>query len=479
MEDMAFASILPEIVMLAGLVANLLTGLFLPRRRQWLVAVGAAVTLVGAIVATLVVSPAEQPVFAGTIAADRVHDFARIVILAGALAVVALAFDPVRGHAREAEFHVLVLFSALGATILAGATDLMLVVVAYLLSSVPLYTLTAFDKTPRSTEAAMKFLLMGALLGVTMLYGFAFLYGAGGATAYGELAAGLDPRLRGALIVGTVGALAGFAFKLGAVPAHFWVPDVTAGAPIAVAAYVTTIPKVAALVALARLVSLLPSEAANWPLAIALLATLSMTLGNLAAFWQETPRRLLAYSTIAQIGYLLMAVAVLGRSELALPGLLFYAAAYAAMNLGAFAVVAAVPQAERLDGYSGLARYHPAIAAALTLCLLSLIGIPPLGGFVGKLLVFAAAWDGGLAWLVVIGAINTVLSVFYYFRWIALMFGRATAPEASYRMQGAVPPLPKTVAIGAALLILLLGIGAQWILSSLDLVQLAGVTVAE
>ncbi len=469
---MAFGAILPEILLLGGLVANLVVGLFLPRRRQWLIAAGAAATLVAGIVAALAVPPSEQPVFAGTVAADRVHDFARIVIMAGALGVVATAFQAVRGHAREAEFHVLVLFSALGATTLAGATDLMLLVVAYLLSSVPLYTLTAFDKTPGGTEAAMKFLLMGALLGVTMLYGFAFLYGVGGATAYGELAAGIDPRLRGALIVGTVGMLAGLAFKLGAVPAHFWVPDVAAAAPIAVAAYVTTIPKVAALVALARLVSLLPPEAVNWPLAIALLATASMTLGNLAAFWQETPRRLLAYSSIAQIGYLLMAVAVIGRSDLALPGLLIYAAAYAAMNIGAFAAVAAMPQADRLDGYAGVARRRPALAAALTLCLLSLIGIPPLGGFVGKLTVFAAAWDGGFGWLVLVGAVNTVLSVFYYFRWIALMFLGEPAPVEAGGA-GAGPSMPQTVAICGALLTLLIGLGAHWVLSPLELADVS------
>lgn len=465
MEDMEVLAILPEIILLAGLVVCLVTGLFVPRRRQWLIALGAGATLLLAIAATIAVAPSPAPVFGATIAADAAHDFARVVILAGALAILALAAGDVRGHAREAEFYVLILFSTLGATILAGATDLMLVVVAYLLSSAPLYTLGAFRKDAAGTEAAMKLFLMAALAGVAMLMGFAYLYGAGGATAYGEIAAaGLDPGLRSILIAATVLALAGYAFKLGAVPAHFWVPDVAAAAPISIAAYVTTIPKIAALLALARLVSLLPEAIVGWPLAVAALAAASMTLGNLAAFWQESPRRLLAYSSIAQIGYILMAVAVLERSALAMPGLLAYAAAYAAMNIGAFAVVAALPNARKIDDYAGLGFRHPLLAGALVVCVLSLIGIPPLGGFLGKLVVFAAAWQGGLVWLVVLGALNTVVSVFYYFRWIVQTI--RPGPDGEADEERIVAPLPAAIAVLAAGASLTIGLAGQWVIAA-------------
>lgn len=464
MEGMQPSAIVPELIVLAGSVLALVTGLFVPRRRQWLIAAGAVATLALALAAAVLAMATDpQLVFAGTFAADGLTAMARIVILAGTLLVVGLAFEPLRGHARETEFYVLLLFSVLGSLLLAGAADLMLVIVAYLLSSIPLYTLTAFEKNAAGTEAAMKFLLMGGLLGIIMLYGFAFLYGLGGATTYSELAAGIDGEVRGALLVGLIAGSAGLAFKLGATPAHFWVPDVTAGAPAAVAAYVTTLPKIAALAAVARLFhEVVPEAIIDWRLLVALLAVASMTLGNLAAFWQETPRRLLAYSSISQIGYLLMAVVVIGRSELAFSGLFYYAGAYAAMNLGAFAVVAALPQAGRLGDYSNLARRQPALALALTVCLLSLIGIPPLAGFVGKLAVFSAAWDGGYAWLTVLAALNTVVSVFYYFRWIAITY-RQPADESAAPIQP-VYAIARTVACCAALAVLALGLGAQGLL---------------
>jgi NADH-quinone oxidoreductase subunit N len=213
------------------------------------------------------------------------------------------------------------------------------------------------------------------------------------------------------------------------VPGHFWVPDVTDGTPPAVAAIVTTIPKIGGLVAMYRLLSTaVPVDALDWPSLVAVLAAASMTLGNLAAFFQSSVQRLHAYSTISQVGYLLVVVAVAGRADLAQPALLFYAAGYAVTNLGAFAVVAGLPHARTIEDYRGMARRHPALAVALAVCLLGLIGTPPTAVFVGKLVVFTAAVDGGFAWLAVLAVLNTVASVFYYLRWIAPTF-RGTDPE--------------------------------------------------
>jgi len=443
-------ALIPEIALLVGAVIGLVTGLFVPRRRQWVVAVIAAASLLAAIAAAVVdLARGDQRVFDDTYAVDTALGVARIVVAAATLLVLALSVERIRGHRCKAEFSVLLLFASLGTILLAGAADLMLVVVAYLLASLPLYTLAGFERTAAGTEAALKYFLLGAFLGVLMLFGFTLLYGATGATGYTQLAEGLATAPASLVAVGLVLGLAGLAFKLGAVPAQFWVPDVVDGAPSPVAAYVSTLPKIGALIATTRLlVEAIPAERVDWPLLIAVLAAASMTLGNLAAFWQTSVKRLLAYSTISQVGYLLMAVAVAERSDLALPGLLFYAAAYAAMNLGAFAVVVELPRARTLGDFAGLARRHRGLAFVLLICLLSLIGVPPLGGFLGKLAVFTAALDGGMAWLVILAAVNTVASVFYYLRWIGPAF--LQAPAADDESEGSPQPAEdRLVALGS------------------------------
>ncbi|MDX8143217.1 proton-conducting transporter membrane subunit [Lentzea sp. BCCO 10_0061] len=224
-----------------------------------------------------------------------------------------------------------------------------------------------------------------------------------------------------AVAVGTIALLAGLLFKIGAVLAHFWVPDVTEGARPVVAVFVTTY----------RLVTMpLRDAGIDWSLLIAVIAAATMTLGNLAAFFQDNVRRLLTYSTISQVGYLLMAVAVAERADLALPSVLLYLAAYAITNLGAFAVVCALPAAVTLEDYRGLVRERPWLAVSLVVCLLGLIGTPPAAVFAGKLTVFTAALDGGLLWLVVLGAVNTVASLFYYLRWVVPAV-RGEAPGTS------------------------------------------------
>ncbi|MDP8908757.1 MAG: NADH-quinone oxidoreductase subunit N, partial [Chloroflexota bacterium] len=207
------------------------------------------------------------------------------------------------------------------------------------------------------------------------------------------------------------------------VPFHFWTPDTYEGAPLAVAAYLSVLPKIAGLVALARVLPLaLPDGAAGWPTAIAVIAAATMTLGNLAALPQRNVIRLLAYSSIAQSGYLLMGVAALDGSDLALPALVYYAIAYAAMNLAAFAVLLAVQRERRsvdISAFAGLGRAHPWWTAALAVSLLSLFGLPPLAGFVAKLEVFKAAIDAGQAWLAVVAIANTVVSLYYYLKVLA------------------------------------------------------------
>lgn len=420
------AALLPEVFLALAAIGGLLLGGWLPRRRQWPVRLLIALACLGGIAATAVaMTQRAQTVFGGAYTVDIATNFARLVVLAATLLAICLSIETVTGWARESEFFVLMTLGSLGTVVLAGANDLLVLAAGYLLASIPLYALAGFRKDSPGTEAALKYYLLGALFSVLLLVGVTVLFGVGTGTDYATLAGTLPDAPRGAVAVGLVAVLAGLLFKVGAVPAQFWVPDVTEGSSTPVAAFVTTIPKVGALLATYRLLNqAIPDSTVDWPLLVAVVAAASMTLGNLAAFFQDNARRLLAYSTISQVGYLLMAVAAAGRADLALPSLAYYLAGYAVTNLGAFAVVAELPRASNLGDYTGLFFRHRWLALSLVVLLLGLVGTPPSAVFVGKLTVFTAAFDAGLSWLVVLAAVNTVASVFYYLRWIAPMFQR-------------------------------------------------------
>lgn len=424
------ADIAPELALLGGAVVGLLLGMFAPRRRQWLVGVVAALALVVALVTAAVAIGRPNGMAFDSYALDPLTHAARLIVAAATLLTLPIAAGHVRGAPREAEFYVLLLLGALGATVLAGADDLLLLIAAYLLASVPLYALTGFAKDGPGTEATLKYYLMGALLGIIMLTGVTLLLGGVGATAYPGLAHGAGSAPRALVAAGAAATLAGLFFKAGAVPAQFWVPDVVDGTRPPVAAFVTTIPKIGALIAVYRLIGVALDDAdVHLRLLIAIVAAATMTLGNLAAFFQRSVRRLLAYSTVSQVGYLLMGVAAAHASG-ARPALVYYLAAYAAANLGAFAVVAALPRLTTIADYRGLIRTRPLLALSLIICLLALIGTPPTGVFVGKLTIFTAAIDAGYLWLAVLAVVNTVASVFYYLRWIAPVFGDRPATPA-------------------------------------------------
>lgn len=431
--------ILPEVLLAAAAVFGLLLGAWLPRRRQWLVGLLAAVAAGAGIVAAAVAAARpDLTAFGEAFTVDPVTSTSRIVVLGAVLLALALFTGPFHAHPRESETYVLLQLSALGALVMAGTQDLLLLAAGYLLASVPAYTLAGFRKDGPGTEAALKYYVIGALLGVLMLAGITVLYAAGRATGYPLLGPSLPEAPEALVAAGTVGLLAGVLFKAGAVPAHFWVPDAIQGSTAPVAAFLTTIPKIGALAALLRLgEAVLADSGMPWAAVISVVAAASMTLGNLAAFFQDDVKRLLAYSTISQVGYLLLPVAVAGRSNLAQEALLYYVAAYAVTNLGAFAVVCALPRATRLADYRGLARRRPLLAASLVICLLGLVGTPPTAVFVGKLEAFSAAFDGGYAWLAVLAALNTVASLFYYLRWIVPAVSRGGGHALAGGEQGA------------------------------------------
>lgn len=361
--------------------------------------------------------------FGGAFSADAFSLwFKRVFLAAGALACL-VALDPVeRSFARrQGEYYLLLLCSLLGMCVLASARELVLFVVGFELMSLPLYALAAYAKEEaRSSEAALKLYLVGASSLAVTLLGLAFVYGAAGSTdldAIARVARAGGPETP-LLFLGACVALAGLCFKIGAVPFHMWVPDTYQGAPTAFVAFLSVAPKAAGLAAIARLYldGLAPLGPRYAPV-VAALCGATLLAGNLLALPQTNVKRLLAYSGVAQIGYMLLGL--VARTELGVAMLLFYVATYAFANVGAFGVVQAVGSArgsDDLSAYRGLARTHPALGLALLLFLLSLGGIPFLVGFWAKLGVFVAAWREGHALLVVLGALLAVVAVFYYLR---------------------------------------------------------------
>lgn len=472
--DINLTVLVPEISLALAAVLGLLLSSWIPRRRQWIVrAVAWGSVIVGIIATVFSMLGRDSVTAAGSYTIDISLNAVRIAVLAGTAIVIALGADHFAGDEREGEFYVLVLLGSLGTIVLAGASDLLLLLAGYLLASIPLYALVGFAKDRSGTEAMLKYYLMGALFGVFLLFGVLLMLATGGDTVYTELGKSLARGPMAATAVGILGVTAGLLFKAGAVPAHFWVPDAIDGATTPVAAFISTVPKIGALVALFRLAAVAwPGLPLNLSLIFAILAAMTMTLGNLAAFFQTRVRRLLAYSTISQVGYLLMVLAAVGRSSLALGSLLFYLLGYTVTNLGAFAVVSAFPSYTTLSDYTGLFRKYPWLAVSLIVLLLGLVGTPPTAVFLGKLTAFTAAFGANLGWLVVLAAANTVASVFYYLRWVFPLFqSQSTTMDRaseSRRTSVAVPRVSAGIAIGLAVLSIALGLGANPVLQLLE-----------
>ena len=398
------------------------------------------------------------PALGGMFVQDGLALFAkRLFLTATFIGLLAGLSLPDRAFARRAgEYHLLILGSLLGMLILASARDLILLFLAFELMSIPLYVLTGFLKRDAgAVEASLKFFLVGSVSSAVMAYGLSFVYGATGTTdlaKVAEVAAGAGPLLT----LGLVATLVGFAFKIAAFPFHMWVPDTYEAASTPFVAWLSVTPKAAGFVAIFRVYfEGAGDHAAAWVPVAALLATLTMLAGNLMALPQQNTKRLLAYSGIAQIGYMLVGVAAASASGTAM--VLFYLVAYVFANMGAFLVVEALVRAEGSEAttaFRGLAQRSPLLALAMLLFLLSLGGIPFVAGFWAKLYVFWAATERGLYWLVLLGAILTVVALFYYLLVAKRMY--IEAPERSSRV-----PVAPTLALSVllcALGVLLLGL---------------------
>ncbi|MFQ6112428.1 MAG: NADH-quinone oxidoreductase subunit N, partial [Nitrospinota bacterium] len=359
------------------------------------------------------------------------------------------------------EYYCLILFATMGMILMAGGNNLLTIFLGVEVISISLYVLAGFLKTrARSNEAAVKYFLLGAFATGFLLYGIALIYGATGTTDLTRISAFA---LKGAaqgnilLLAGMALLIVGLGFKLAAVPFHMWTPDVYEGAPTSVTAFMSAGPKAAVFAAFFRIfAAALPQLKPDWTALLWVIAVLTMTLGNVVALAQFNIKRMLAYSSIAHAGYLLIAVVVGDR--LASSGLLFYLLAYTLMNLGAFGVVAALETREGgaldLRDYRGLGYKYPGLAFAMGVFMFSLSGIPPTAGFVGKFYIFSAAVNSGFIWLAVIGVLNSVVSVYFYLRVVVYMYMLEPTREL------AAPPLSIYTVIALILTVLgTLGLG--------------------
>lgn len=424
------APFLPELLLVAGGLACLL----LPVRRQtrWL-GWGTLFLLVAALDLKLwgvLHEPFSQDLFGGWFTLDRFSQLFGFLILVGSAGVAAavLGFRQERGTTLGREFFGLLLLATTALLIVAGARHLFLIYLGLEMVSLLSYCMTGVIKRDSlGTEAALKYFLFGALATGAFLYGLSWIYGLTGTLHLAPAAARMglllheSPWIAGmALFFVTVGV----GFKLSLVPFHMWAPDAYEGAPTPVAAFLSIGPKAAAFAVAVRLFpAALPSDAAFWSPMLAWLAVLSMTIGNLAAVGQTNVKRLLAYSSIAHAGTMLIGIAA--GSSLGLAATFYYLGAYLLMNLGAFTGVILIGNRtgrEDLDAFRGLSRSEPAAALAITVCLLSLAGIPPLAGFFAKLWIFGAALQANLTWLAVAAALNAVVAAFYYMRIVQAMY---------------------------------------------------------
>ena len=366
----------------------------------------------------------------GVFAVDRtMRVYLLICLVSTALcALLSIAYLERRGSLRP-EYYALTLLCAFGMIMIAGSRDLIVIFIGIELMSLPLYILAGFHRSGASSEASMKYFLLGAFSSGFLLFGIALIFGAAGTVNLTELAAANFASNASGMLLGLGAALAfvGLAFKIAAVPFHQWAPDVYHGAPAPVTAFFASAPKAAAFAALYFLFDAAQSLQSGWDGVFAVIACLSMTAGNLIALAQRNVKRMLAYSSVAHVGYALIGVAAGAPSSVQ-----FYLAAYALMSVGSFGVIAALATEKReltdLDDFSGLGYRRPLIAAAMTLFMVSLTGLPPTAGFTGKLLLFKDALSADLGWLVIVAALNSALSAFYYLGVVVKMY--MTQPSA-------------------------------------------------
>ena len=424
----SLAVLAPTLIVMGAGCLVLLLDLLPPRASKVHLATVALLGVVAALLTSLAAWGGRGRGFRDMVILDNYALFFHVVICYGAALIVLLSIDYLRRSGVESgEYYALVLFSTSGMLLLTSASDLIVVFLAIELMSLSLYVLSGLFKRRRQAgEASMKYFLLGAFASAFLLYGIALLYGATGTTSIDRIAAAAAAAPHDTLLIAGLGLLlVGFGFKISSAPFHMWVPDVYEGAPTSVTALIATGSKAAVFAVLVRLLlSGVRAVQADWTAVLWVLAALTMTLGNVVAIAQSNLKRMLAYSSIAHVGYMLVGLAAGGAAGAG--AVLFYLLAYTFTTAGTFGVITLCVRAgeEAVDvrDYAGLGRRHPVLAFALALLLLSLVGIPPLAGFVGKFYLFGAAVRAGFVWLAVLGVLNSAIAAYYYLRVIVTMY---------------------------------------------------------
>lgn len=421
------ALIWPELILTIGGLVTLMLGTFLGDRQVGAYQLSAMLTLAAAAAAVLALFGAgDATVFSGTLSVDSFGGFAKLLIYAASFVCILIAPRFFK-DAMRAEYPTLILFAALGMGIMASSRDLMTLYIGLELNSLAAYVLASFMRNDdRSSEAGLKYFVLGALASGMLLYGISLLYGFSGSTDFATIAKAMGGELNIGLIFGIVFVLAGLGFKISAVPFHMWTPDVYEGAPTPVTTFFATAPKVAAMALMTRVViDAMGPAISSWQQIIIFLALASIILGAVGAIGQKNIKRLLAYSSINNVGFMLVGLAA--GTQQGVEGVLTYLLVYLVTTLGAFLVVLQLRDAdgnyvESIPALAGLSQRRPGLAAALAVFLFSLAGIPPLFGFWPKYLVFEAAVNANLVPLAVAGIVASVIGAFYYIAIIKTMY---------------------------------------------------------
>ena len=448
-----YIRILPELVLsLFGIVVMVLDPLVDEEKSQKTLGLIAFLGTLAGLVSTWYMAQSPGLAFSNMVRVDSFSTFFHVLVIAIAAVVILSSFEYMAVQKiRAGEYYALILFSVVGMGLMSSAVELVLIFIALEISSIATYILTGFRRNEASSsEASLKYFLLGSFATAFFLYGVALMFGATGSTNFDNISQKLQAGPVQLLVYVAMALMfVGLGFKVAAAPFHIWTPDVYEGAPAPIVGFMSTAPKAAAFAVLLRVVYAINAPGRFWLIWVA--AALSMTLGNVGALVQTNIKRLLAYSSIAHAGYLLAAFAMTTpeNSASGISAAMFYTAAYAAMNVGAFAVVSHFANAgERyvtLEDYEGLGRSSPLLAATLTIFLLSLIGIPMTGGFFAKFYVFSAAVKANLIWLTIIGVVNSAIGAYYYLRIIVVMYMREARKE--------VPVTPVSFGLGLALAI--------------------------
>lgn len=439
--------ITPEITLMGFALLIIVADLFV-KQKGMLPMIAIIGALISAIPALLMWGNPVTESFSKMIAIDQFGLFFKLLILTSVVLVILASHKYVLNFDRfQGEYYALLLLSSIGLMLLVSAINFITIYVALELSSISLYILVSFLKDKNSSEAGLKYLVLGAVASAILLYGMSLIFGLTGntcLTCIAEYMRGMPAdSLLGApmLLVGLVLIIAGFGFKIASVPFQMWVPDVYEGAPTPITAYLSVASKAAGFAVITRMLMTafgMPEWLhTNWAMIIAVLSALTMTVGNVTAILQTNIKRLLGYSSIAQAGYLMVGLAAMGMATQIDPvsrsGLIFFLLSYTLTNLGAFIAVIAISnkiKSDNIDDYAGMSKRAPLLAFALTICLVSLTGLPPTAGLIAKIYIFTGAVNQGLLWLVIIAVINSCISAYYYFKVIkAMWFAEPAAPD--------------------------------------------------